>query len=68
MNHEKLKQARGDMSLSDVGKRVGVSPQQVWNIETGSRQPSAEVLLRLCLLYGLKLADVTRDEKILIAS
>jgi len=50
---EKLRAARGARSLSEVASLTGVSKQQICNCESGQSKPSAVLLLRLCLLYGV---------------
>lgn len=49
----KLVKARGQLTHAQVAAAVGVSSQHLWNMEKGRSKPSADVLLRLCLLYGL---------------
>lgn len=55
---EKLRKARGLLTLSDVGKRIGVTRQQVWCYENGRSLPSVERMIMLLDLYNLKLESV----------
>ena len=48
----KLVEARGQLTPAQVASAVGISPQHLWNMEKGRSKPSADVLLRMCLLYG----------------
>lgn len=52
---EKLRKARGLLTLSDVGKRIGVTRQQVWCYENGRSLPSVEKMIMLLELYDVKL-------------
>lgn len=66
---EKVRAARGGRSPTEVARAVGVSYTQLWNIESGKSRPSAEVLIRLCSLYGVELSTLTTAaEKILDAA
>ena len=58
INHAKLKELRGTVNQSEIGGKIGVSDRQISNIEAGIRNPSAEGLLRLMLLYGIKPEDI----------
>jgi transcriptional regulator with XRE-family HTH domain len=64
----KLKAARGDRSPSEVAKLFGIERQHLWAIENGSRKPSAPLLIRLCLFYGVGLKDIISAEKFLRAA
>lgn len=62
----KLVAARGQLTPAQVAGAVGISPQHLWNMEKGRSKPSADVLLRLCLLYGLdcrKLANLELSQQ-----
>jgi transcriptional regulator with XRE-family HTH domain len=48
----KLTEARGQLTPGQVAHAVGISNQHLWNMENGKSKPSADVLIRLCLLYG----------------
>ena len=43
------------MSQKALGKELGCCFQQVSFYESGYTKPSLEVLLRLCLIFGIKL-------------
>ncbi len=58
LDHSKLKEARGTLEISQVAKAVGKGYQLIWQIEKGTANPSAIVLLRMMILYGLKVEDV----------
>lgn len=55
---EKLRKARGLLTLSDVGKKIGVTRQQVWSYENGRSLPSVEKMIMLLDLYNVKLENV----------
>jgi transcriptional regulator with XRE-family HTH domain len=55
---EKLRRARGLLTLSEVGKTIGVTRQQVWSYENGKSLPSIEKMLLLLDLYNVKLENV----------
>jgi transcriptional regulator with XRE-family HTH domain len=61
IDHEKLKAARGKLTPTQVAGVVGVTPQQIWNIENGVKNPSGNLLARLCLLYGVDLRELLID-------
>lgn len=48
---QKLREARGDRSLTNVARAVGISKQMLWNYENGQGDPSSDVIVRLCLFY-----------------
>lgn len=60
IDHLKLQKARGNRSITEVARVIGISRQHLWNIETGKRTPSAEILARLCFLYDLSVAELTK--------
>lgn len=64
----KLKAARGEMPVPDVAKLFNIHRKHIYAIESGSRKPSSPLLIKLCLLYGVGLNDIIRDEKILCAA
>ena len=59
----KLRDAREKSGLTqeEVGNRCGVTYQQISHIERGNKQPSSSLLIRLCALYGVELAEVTTE-------
>lgn len=66
---QKLKAARGERPIQEVAKILGITRQQMWNYEAGERLPPANKLLRLCVLYGIDIADLVKNrEKFLLAS
>lgn len=56
----KLREARGDLPRKRVSEEVGVTSAQLCMIETGRSRPSAELLARLCVLYGVNVTDLTK--------
>lgn len=56
----KLKAARGRRVQAHVAKAVGIARQHLSSIEAGKTRPNADVLARLCLLYGVEISDLTR--------
>jgi len=61
----KLQAARGCRPVSEVARLLEISYQQLWNIENGSRKPSAPVLVKMCFLYGVDIKDIVSGEKFL---
>lgn len=46
---------------------AGVGWQQIWQIENGTRKASQPVLVRLCLLYGISVAELLPENFLLAA-
>lgn len=42
-----------DMTLEDIGRKIGVSPQAVGRYETEARHLSDDLILTFCSLYGV---------------
>lgn len=57
----KLKRARdkSELSQSQVAAIVGVQKAAISKIECGRALPSADLLARLCKLYGVQIGDIT---------
>lgn len=54
LNNEKLKELRGGRSLQEIGDRLGVSRQTVFQYEAGQMpNPTISVLYRLATAYGV---------------
>lgn len=55
VNGEQLKIARETIGLTQeqVASKVGVNKQTISSYENGHGWPSANVFLRLCMLYGI---------------
>lgn len=53
-NIRKERRAR-KWSQVNLAKRLGVSPQLIGFIENGNSKPSLETLLKLCLVFNIKL-------------
>jgi len=60
----KLKEARGNRAPSEVARAVDIPYTHLWAIEKGSRNPSALVFIKLCLLYGVQIDQVVSQKKI----
>lgn len=58
VNAARLRSARGGRSLQEIARFLGVTPQQLWNIENGKRGPSLRVLVKLCALYDLPIDKI----------
>jgi transcriptional regulator with XRE-family HTH domain len=58
----KLKKARGKRPMKEVASAVGITRQHLWLIESGECTPGGDILARLCILYGVRIADLTRAE------
>ncbi len=61
----KLQGARGNRSPSEVARALGIPYQHLWAIENGKRNPSASLLVKLCLFYGVDLSDIVTEKKML---
>ncbi len=48
-----LRRLRGDLSLRDVTKRIGVSSSYLSQIERGDRKPGSNVMRKLADLYNV---------------
>lgn len=57
-NGEKLKEARGKLSLRDAAKKLGISAQSLSDMELSKIKPAADTLARLCAFYNLELSDL----------
>jgi transcriptional regulator with XRE-family HTH domain len=58
---QKLRKARGDRSPSEVARAVGITYNQLWNLENRKSKPSSDVLVRLCALYGVALNELVSE-------
>ena len=58
----KLKKARDKCGLSQTSaaQAVGVQKAAISKIECGRTLPSADILARLCKLYGIEIGAITR--------
>lgn len=61
---DRLKQARGLRSLSEVSKAIGVSRQQVWHYENGMSEPPISVLMKLANLYGVRVEKLIAQKNL----
>lgn len=59
----RLREARERVGLSqeEAGALCGVSNRQISHIECGTKQPSSEVLVRMCAAYKVELSEVTTE-------
>lgn len=46
------------LSMNELARRAGISPSQVYHLETGSRMPRPETLDAICHALGVNLAVV----------
>jgi len=53
-----LRFTHGEMTQSDLAKRVGVTRQTVIAIEQGRYSPSLEMAFRIARVFGVPLDDV----------
>ena len=63
---EKLRNARGTRKLTEVAESIGISKQRLWNYESGLYSPPADVIAQLCLLYHIKVEEITTASDILL--
>lgn len=59
---ERLKEARGSRSRSEIAERVGVSTSAIQMYEDGKRMPRDVVKVRLANVLGVSVADVFYPE------
>lgn len=59
---ERLKEARGNRSRSEIAERVGVSTSAIQMYEDGKRMPRDTVKVRLANVLGVSVADVFYPE------
>jgi transcriptional regulator with XRE-family HTH domain len=57
-----IKRLRGDRPRRVVADASSVSVQQIYNIEKGKKNPSLDLLRRLCDFFGVNPADVCTAE------
>ena len=55
-----LRRLRGDLSLRDVTKRVGVSSSYLSEIERGSRKPGVNIIRKLAHLYNVDATELMK--------
>ena len=58
---EKLKKLRGNKTISEVAKAIGVSDSSYVKYERGDRNPSDMVKIRIAGYYGLKVGTIFFD-------
>lgn len=54
--------ASAGLSQKEMGEKLAISWRSYQNYELGSRDPSAEVLLKVCEIFGYRLAWLVRNE------
>lgn len=50
------------LSVKEVGESIGKSDKTVSAWEVGRGQPDADMLVRLCKLYGVRISDFYTDD------
>lgn len=55
-----FRNARG-LSVIEVGKHVGKSDKTISAWEVGRGQPDADMLVKLCQLYGVEISDFYQE-------
>ena len=55
-----LRRLRGDLSLRDVTKRIGVSSSYLSQIERGDRMPGSNVVRKLAHLYNVDAEELMK--------
>ncbi len=63
--YQRLKTERERLGLTQaaVAEKIGISQSLIAEIESGAKQPSAEVLTKLCRRYGLRWEPVRLVKK-----
>lgn len=62
-NIRRIRKEKG-LSQSELGKRIGVSYQQIGQYENGKRNPKIETIDKIASALGVKIADITQSFKI----
>ena len=57
----RLRRQSNHMTLARLGAGVGISPQQILKYETAANRVSFSMLIRICRVLDLSLADVLRE-------
>lgn len=52
---ERIRKLRGAETQESFGKKLGVSSQYISQLEKGNSQPSLELAMKLCDIYGVTL-------------
>ena len=62
---QRLRTERERLGLSQaaVGEKIGVGQSLIAEIESGTKQPTAEVLKKLCRKFGLRMEPVRLIKK-----
>ena len=55
-----LRRLRGDLSLRDVTRRIGVSSSYLSQIERGDRKPGSNVVRKLAVLYNVDAEELMK--------
>jgi transcriptional regulator with XRE-family HTH domain len=42
----------------ELAEQLGVAPRYIGNIEQGNRKPSLDMLISICLWFGVELSDI----------
>lgn len=66
MDRLRAKRKAQGRTATQVARVIGIRPGQLSNIERGHAGPSAKVLLRLILLYGVEPAEIAIRESELL--
>ena len=59
INYARFRELRGYTPLRVVAAAVGVSEQHLSQVERGVKEPSADLLLRMCSYHKVDLSDVS---------
>ena len=59
----RLRLARG-LTQRDLGERVGVGPQYLYQVESGFRRPSLAALERLAVVLSVSLPELFTDTQV----
>jgi transcriptional regulator with XRE-family HTH domain len=54
----RLRQARGDLTVTDVARRSGIPESRIRTYEEGIRQPYGKTLVKLAEAYGIPIAEL----------
>lgn len=62
---EKLRQLREACGLRkrDVSQKTGISESSISRYESGKRNPSTELLYKLCKLYKVSMDEILKEDE-----
>ena len=47
-----------NVTQAELAEKLGVAPRYIGNIEQGNRKPSLDMLVEICIWFGVGLSDI----------